>query len=459
MLREKVYELKEWKGVIHTTWNPNGPGVIRIHMIPPKFKMFGFVPSVVILNGQEVLPINESWAILLTAFVRGVNEFGDGQMSQEDLEDILAGTFHRVRNVFPNVSDELLREDLRTIVSTFDDIAKGQVPAMDIGTMSLGEYAPYMTAPHRMDLMVSAMAKDGHWACNQRCLHCYAAGQKYAKVEELSTEQWKKIIDKCKEARIPQLTFTGGEPTLRKDLSELIGYSKWFVTRLNTNGVLLSEDLVSQLVEAQLDSVQVTLYSHNEEIHNELVGSVHFKDTIQGIKNALAAGLNLSVNTPLCSLNKDYVGMLQFLHELGVQYVTCSGLIVTGNATSEGSMQTQLTSDELYEILKAAKEYTDSHDMEIDFTSPGWIDQEKLMGLHMIVPSCGACLSNMAITPDGNVIPCQSWLSFDVLGSMLNVKWHKIWDSKKCKAIRRKSAKAEGICPLRLLNQEVDCHE
>jgi MoaA/NifB/PqqE/SkfB family radical SAM enzyme len=459
MLREKIYELKEWKGVVHTTWNPKGPGVIRIHMIPPKFKAFKFVPSTVILNGQDVLPINESWAVLLTEFVRGVNEFGDGQMDEESLNDILSGTFHRVRQVYPNVSDEILKEDLKTIVGAFDDVAKGQVPAMEIGTMSLSEYAPFMTAPHRMDLMVSAMAKDGHWACNQRCLHCYAAGQKYAETEELSTEDWKKIIDRCKKAKIPQLTFTGGEPTLRKDLLELIAYSRWFVTRLNTNGILLTKELVNKLVEAELDSVQVTLYSHEEAIHNELVGSNHFKDTIQGIKNALEAGLNLSVNTPLCSINKDYVEMLKFLHELGVKYVTCSGLIVTGNATSEGSKQTQLSNDEIYEILKAAKEYTDTHDMEIDFTSPGWIDQEKLMALHMIVPSCGACLSNMAITPDGKVIPCQSWLSFDILGDMLSEKWNSIWNSKKCKAIRKKSAKAEGICPLRLLNQEVDCHE
>ena len=428
-------------------------------MIPPKFSWFRFAPSTVILNGKDVLPINESWAILLTEFVKRVNEFGDGSMDEEALEIILSETFNSVRKVYPSVSKEMLRDDLRTIVNTFDDIAKNEVPALDIGTMSLAEYMPNMTAPHRMDLMVSAMAKDGHWACNQHCLHCYAAGQKYASVQELPTEAWKYIINKCYEARIPQLTFTGGEPTLRKDLPELIRYARWFVTRLNTNGVLLTEELVDKLVEAELDSVQVTLYSHIEEVHNELVGSVHFQDTIQGIQNALKAGLNLSVNTPLCSLNKDYVGMLEFLHELGVKYVTCSGLIVTGNATSDDSRHTQLSSNEIYEILKNAKEYTDSHDMEIDFTSPGWISAERLMALKMVVPSCGACLSNMAITPDGFVIPCQSWLSTDKLGSILTRKWNQIWNSKRCKEIRYESAKAEGVCPLRRMNESEVDHE
>ncbi len=453
MIREKLYELRNWNGVVHTTWNPGGPGVVRIHMIPPKFKLFKFVPSVVILNGQDVLPINEAWAILLTEFVRGVNEFGDGQMDEKSLEMIVSGAFHRVREVYPNVDENMLRDDLDSMVGIFEDIAVNRIPVEDIGPMSLSEYAPYMTAPHRMDLMVSAMAKDGHWACNQHCVHCYAAGQEYAETKEISTDEWKTIIDRCKDARISQLTFTGGEPTLRKDLPELIRHSRWFVTRLNTNGILLTKELVRELVDAELDSVQVTLYSHLEEVHNKLVGSCHFKDTIQGIKNALEAGLNLSVNTPLCSLNKDYPGMLEFLHELGVRYVTCSGLIVTGNATLDDSIQTQLSKDEIYEIVRAAKEYTDSHDMEIDFTSPGWISEERLMGLKMVVPSCGACLSNMAITPDGRVIPCQSWLSSDSLGNMLTDSFKKIWNSSRCKSIRAESAKAEQICPLRNKNQ------
>lgn len=60
-------------------------------------------------------------------------------------------------------------------------IAQGQEPPVEVGTLSLGDYAPYMSAPHRMDLMVSAMTQDGAWHCNQKCLHCYAAGQPMAR--------------------------------------------------------------------------------------------------------------------------------------------------------------------------------------------------------------------------------------------------------------------------------------
>lgn len=452
MIREKIYEHKNWKNVLHTTWNPKGPGVLRVHMIPPKFHLFRMVDSVVLLNGQDILPISESWAILLTEFMNQVNAFGPHEMSDEELADILDATFTGVRKVYQGVDDDVLQRDLGTIMSVFEDVARGREPEIEIGRMSIGEYAPYMQAPHRMDLMVSAMTKNGKWHCNQKCVHCYAAGQTLSETEELSTEEWKTIIKECKKAGIPQLTFTGGEPTLRADLCELIASAKWFVTRLNTNGILLTKELCDKLVEADLDSVQVTFYSKDEKIHNELVGAEHYQDTLAGIKNALAAGLSLSINTPLCTINKDYVETLQFLHELGVEYVTCSGLITTGNATEGKSVETRLEKEEFFRLLTDAVAYCNENGMEINFTSPGWIEEEKLRELGLDIPSCGACLSNMAIAPDGRVIPCQSWLGGENYGDMRTIPWKKIWHQEKCKKRRAYSAKMYQKCPLRREN-------
>lgn len=93
--------------------------------------------------------------------------------------------------------------------------------------------------------------------------------------------------------------------------------------------------------------------------------------------------------------------------------------------------------------------------MELDFTSPGWLPEETLraLGLHLI-PSCGACLSNMAIAPDGSVIPCQSWLSAPPLGNMRTDDWRAIWNSERCAVIRAESAKMDHICQLRTGNRE-----
>lgn len=448
--KERKYYKNNLRQVLHTTLNPYEPGVVRIHLIPAKYKPLKSEPSVVIINGKDILPINLSWTILLAIFIQEVNQYKGKEITDEEIEKIVTKAVNKAFEIYKKPGRIVLKQDLSKILSVFIDISRGETPKEKIGQISIGEYAKNMTAPHRMDLMISSMTKNGNWNCNQKCMHCYAAGQIYSEREELSTKEWKKIIDICRINKIPQLTFTGGEPTLREDLVELVDYAKWFITRLNTNGVLLTEELCKKLYDASLDSVQVTLYSADAEKHNKLVGANNYEKTIQGIKNAISAGLNVSINTPICSINKDYVNLLKLAKELGVKYVSCSGLIVTGNATKEISKQTQVSEDELYEILKEAVKYTNENLMEISFTSPGWINEEKLRELGLEIPSCGASLSNMAIAPDGEVVPCQSWLGKNAgLGNILKVKWNKIWNSPKCKAQRNYSSKTNGKCPIK----------
>ena len=190
-----------------------------------------------------------------------------------------------------------------------------------------------------------------------------------------------------------------------------------------------------------------------------LVGSSTFKKTVEGIKNALAAGLNVSINTPLCKLNADYIETIKFAENLGIRYFTCSCLIMTGNSLTNEAKDTYLSKNELLEIITEANKYckdvcnSKEYDLEMNFTSPGWLNEDSLKALGLTVPSCGACLSNMAVAPNGDVIPCQSWLNSDSLGNLLNESFTKIWSSRACKKIRKNSSKMEGYCQLSTLDK------
>ena len=453
-LLERRYRRRHLECVRHITLDPKGRGVLRIHMIPPRQDADN-APFLLLLNGSRLVPLNLSWAILLANFMDRLEPFTGVEIAESDWTAMAAGAVAETHKTYPFTSKEQLSDDLATMIRSLVAIARGQEPEAEVAPLTLGEYAPEMTAPHRMDLMVSAMTRGGAWHCNQKCLHCYAAGQPLSDTPELTTAQWKEILAKLRAANVPQVTFTGGEPTLRADLVELVEVAQWFVTRLNTNGRLLTPELCRKLYEASLDSVQVTLYSHDPAIHNVLVGAEGFDDTVAGIRNAVAAGLSVSVNTPLCSLNEDYAATVRFVHELGVRYVTCSGLIPSGSAEGAESQATRLTEEQLTDVLRRAVTVAEELEMEMDFTSPGWLKEETLRSLGLtLVPSCGACLSNMAIAPDGGVIPCQSWLSSQPLGNMLTDDWDKIWQSQRCAAIRAKSAKMEQLCQLRQGNGE-----
>ena len=453
-LLERRYRRRHLECVRHITLDPKGRGVLRIHMIPPRQDADN-APFLLLLNGSRLVPLNLSWAILLANFMDRLEPFTGVEITESDWNAMAAGAVAETHKTYPFTSKERLSDDLATMIRSLVAIARGQEPEAEVAPLTLGEYAPEMTAPHRMDLMVSAMTRGGAWHCNQKCLHCYAAGQPLSDTPELTTAQWKEILAKLRAANVPQVTFTGGEPTLRADLVELVEAAQWFVTRLNTNGRLLTPELCRRLYDASLDSVQVTLYSHDPAIHNALVGAEGFDDTVAGIRNAVAAGLSVSVNTPLCSLNEDYAATVRFVHELGVRYVTCSGLIPSGSAEGAESRATRLTEEQLTDVLRRAVTVAEELEMEMDFTSPGWLKEETLRSMGLtLVPSCGACLSNMAIAPDGGVIPCQSWLSSRPLGNMLTDDWDKIWQSQRCAAIRAKSAKMEQLCQLRQGNGE-----
>ena len=128
--------------------------------------------------------------------------------------------------------------------------------------------------------------------------------------------------------------------------------------------------------------------------------------------------------------------------------MTCSGLIITGmqermNRYGHSFQGNSLSGVKRSSRILLCKQYGNN------FTSPGWIAQEKLQELGLDVPSCGACLSNMAVTPDGKVVPCQSWLSGENFGKMGVTRWKKIWNHPDCKARRMETAQMKQECPLR----------
>ena len=219
--RELQFRQQHLNCVRHTTLDPYGPGVVRIHMIPPRADTLD-EPFLLLLNGAHLVPLNLSWAVLLSCFMDELEVFSGREISKTDWSALTDTAIKKARRVYPFTSAARLRDDLELMLRSLVSIARGGEAETEVALLSLGEYAPYMTAPHRMDLMVSAMTKNGAWHCNQKCLHCYAAGQPMGEMAELSTEEWKTVLQKLRAANIPQVTFTGGEPTMRDDLVELV---------------------------------------------------------------------------------------------------------------------------------------------------------------------------------------------------------------------------------------------
>ncbi|MCK4896126.1 MAG: PqqD family peptide modification chaperone, partial [Candidatus Heimdallarchaeota archaeon] len=100
------------------------------------------------------------------------------------------------------------------------------------------------SAPLRMDLALT-------YRCNNKCTKCYVEHKR--EIIELNTDEWKQVLDNLWEIGIPHVTFTGGEPTLRKDLPELVAYAEdlGIITGIISNGRMFKDKkLVDKLVTA-----------------------------------------------------------------------------------------------------------------------------------------------------------------------------------------------------------------
>lgn len=126
--------------------------------------------------------------------------------------------------------------------------------------------------------------------CQADCLHCSAAQSMKQTKKALSTKEFKNVIDQALELGVVNITLTGGEPLLRKDLFELIHYvdKEKAICSMFTNGEFLTKANVKKLDEAGIFSVMVSLDSPDAKEHDEMRRRPGlFNKAMEGIKRML----------------------------------------------------------------------------------------------------------------------------------------------------------------------------
>jgi radical SAM protein with 4Fe4S-binding SPASM domain len=384
--------------------------------------------GLLVVNANSVLYLNETATALAYYFMHG--------HSTDD-------AVRAVRRLY-RVDDATARKDYEQLVYTISTLAQTEevCPLTFLDVEHTEPFSESLSAPIRMDLALT-------FRCNNDCVHCYAGGPH--ETPEMSTDDWKRVIDKCVSLGIFILTFTGGEPTLREDLAELLAYAqaKGAVTGLVTNGRRLKdEDYVKKLGDAGLDFAQITLESHIPEIHDEITGvRGSWAETVEGIRTVEKSQIYLSTNTTLNKKNYDsFMETIDFIKELGVAAFGCNGLIYSGSGPAVAK-DFALTADELKELLPKVVERAHVLGMKFNWFTPTQYCELNPLQLGLGIKSCSACRSNMCVGPEGDVYPCQSY--FTSLGKILKDDWDSIWNHRICKEIRERRYAPEKCkdCP------------
>lgn len=138
--------------------------------------------------------------------------------------------------------------------------------------------------------------------CNLKCVHCYAQAKDIEFKNELSTEEGKALIDDLAEFGSPVMLFSGGEPTLRKDLPELAAYAREKGMRavISTNGTLIDKELAKKLKDVGLSYVGVSLDGIRETNDKFRGQKGAFDAALRGLHNCqeveIKVGLRFTIN-------------------------------------------------------------------------------------------------------------------------------------------------------------------
>jgi radical SAM protein with 4Fe4S-binding SPASM domain len=406
--------------------------------------------GILVINADRVLFLNESATAYAYFFMHGSS-------SDEVLK--------RIRRTY-RVSAETAKKDYEKLVYTISTMAKTEkiCPISYLDVKTVEPFTHSLSAPFRMDLAVT-------FGCQNNCVHCYAGGPH--ETEELTTDQWKKVIDKLHGIGVFILTFTGGEPTLREDLPELLlhAQNKGAVTGLITNGRRLKDKAyMEQLEKAGLDFVQVTLESHKAQIHDQMTAEKgSWKETVAGIKNALQTKVYVTTNTTLSKYNaSEFLQTMDFIKDLGVGAFGCNSLIHSGKG-NEVSEEFSLPLETLNELLPQIREKANQLGLKFLWYTPTQYCRFDPVKLGLGVKSCSAANINMCVGPNGDVYPCQSY--FESLGNLLKDDWQSIWNNPlsiklrnreyvepKCKDCPQLQI-CGGGCPLELKDKGYICAE
>ncbi|MHA1785251.1 MAG: radical SAM protein [Candidatus Helarchaeota archaeon] len=444
--------------VIHLNKPPKKPTVISAQILDDEFQGKKLHLSIdqkglgtLIVDASRILFLNK----VATDFIRF-------QMEKHDEDHVIKNILNKY-----SISEKIAREDFKKLKNTIISIAD-MADVCPITYLEVETTKPFsnVTRPLRVDLALT-------YRCNNKCEHCY---NESSNKKEMTTEQWKQVIDKLYEIGVPHVTFTGGEATLRDDLIDLIKHCEkvGVICGLISNGRKLKDrKYVDQLVEAGLDYFQITIESYDPKIHDKMVGvNGAWEETLEGIKNAIATPIYTLTNTTITTLNAsgidktiDFLGNLERDNQRLEQFAMNS-LIYSGKAVKVGS-ELGIKEEDIGDIVDLVRAKAEENNMRFIWYTPTEYCVFNPLQHGLGVKRCSAASISMCVEPDGSVIPCQSY--YKSVGNILKDNWNKIWYSNLFKGIRNRKFiqdKCKGCvdleicgggCPLYAKNKSVIC--
>lgn len=243
--------------------------------------------------------------------------------------------------------------------------------------------------------------------CPLKCPYCSNPLELERASAEMSTDDWKRLLDQAAAIGVLQIHFSGGEPLARRDLVELVRHAAGLELYSNiiTSGVMLTDEAMAALVEAGVDHVQLS-FQDSQTASAEIIGGYPGaqEKKIAAARRIKAAGLPLTTNFVIHRLNADRVAEMISLGEaLGSNRMEIAHTQYYGWGLLNRSalLPTRRQLDHATEVVEAARVRLKGA-VTIDYVVPDYYAARPK-----------ACMGGWArrfinITPSGKALPCHA---------------------------------------------------
>jgi pyrroloquinoline quinone biosynthesis protein E len=260
------------------------------------------------------------------------------------------------------------------------------------------------------------------YKCPLQCPYCSNPLEIAKYQNEISTEDWVRVMQQARKMGATQLGFSGGEPLVRQDLEELVQEARHlgYYTNLITSGVGMDEARVKRLKDAGLDHIQISFQASNEELNNFLGGTKTFQHKYEMARIVKAYDYPMVLNIVIHRKNIDQIrDILDMTVELNADYVELASTQYYGwsriNVDHLLPTREQLANAEI-----VAKEYQEKlkGKCRIIYVIPDYFENRPKPCMN----GWGAIF--LTIAPDGTALPCHEAGQLPI--EFPNVKDHSI---------------------------------
>lgn len=267
------------------------------------------------------------------------------------------------------------------------------------------------------------------YRCNLQCPYCYNPLALQAYRDELSTTQWIEVLEQAARLGVVQTHFSGGEPTLRRDLAALVSAAArvGLYTNLITQGTFLDDALLDELIGSGLDHVQISIQAPEAKLVARIAGTDVHEQKVDALQRVSQRPVALTLNCVLHRLNHDAIeDVIAFAERLQIARLELANVQFYGWAYRNRAalMPTLRQVRRGEEVVAAARERLRGV-MEIIYVLPDYFGEFPKPCMN------GWGTQFMTVTPNGYVLPCPAAaairdLNFEnVRDRALDEIWHR----------------------------------